>query len=193
MFDSKCSVPGSKGSGWRAENSHGVPIRVPDPRSSAPARPRFGPLGADQVPRAFWPRVLAAPSGRTSRSSPLAAGALARPAETRAARRSPRSEVQARGITQPLRGLADAGALGRVDAPGSPEDQRSHIDQRTEDVLERLYSESPGSRDQVASAAGYAVFSNIGVDALFVGGGGCLLYTSPSPRDQRGSRMPSSA
>ena len=25
------------------------------------------------------------------------------------------------------------------------------------------------------------------------GGGDCLLYTSPSPRDQRGSRMPSSA
>ena len=25
------------------------------------------------------------------------------------------------------------------------------------------------------------------------GVGGCLLYTSPSPRDQRGSRMPSSA
>ena len=24
-------------------------------------------------------------------------------------------------------------------------------------------------------------------------GGSCLLYTSPSPRDQRGSRMPSSA
>ena len=24
-------------------------------------------------------------------------------------------------------------------------------------------------------------------------GWGCLLYTSPSPRDQRGSRMPSSA
>ena len=31
---------------------------------------------------------------------------------------------------------------------------------------------------------------------LSAGGGGmyiCLLYTSPSPRDQRGSRMPSSA
>ena len=27
----------------------------------------------------------------------------------------------------------------------------------------------------------------------FVGYGNCLLYTSPSPRDQRGSRMPSSA
>ena len=25
------------------------------------------------------------------------------------------------------------------------------------------------------------------------GAGSCLLYTSPSPRDQRGSRMPSSA
>ena len=28
---------------------------------------------------------------------------------------------------------------------------------------------------------------------VLVGCGGCLLYTSPSPRDQRGSRMPSSA
>ena len=28
---------------------------------------------------------------------------------------------------------------------------------------------------------------------LIVGPNGCLLYTSPSPRDQRGSRMPSSA
>ena len=26
-----------------------------------------------------------------------------------------------------------------------------------------------------------------------IGFNGCLLYTSPSPRDQRGSRMPSSA
>ena len=28
---------------------------------------------------------------------------------------------------------------------------------------------------------------------LLAAGYGCLLYTSPSPRDQRGSRMPSSA
>ena len=34
-----------------------------------------------------------------------------------------------------------------------------------------------------------AAFNSIGGD-LF---DGCLLYTSPSPRDQRGSRMPSSA
>ena len=32
------------------------------------------------------------------------------------------------------------------------------------------------------------------VDIMFIGWlGACLLYTSPSPRDQRGSRMPSSA
>ena len=39
----------------------------------------------------------------------------------------------------------------------------------------------------------------VGVDRTFMGGvifpgaSSCLLYTSPSPRDQRGSRMPSSA
>ena len=31
------------------------------------------------------------------------------------------------------------------------------------------------------------------IDSLFAGAWTCLLYTSPSPRDQRGSRMPSSA
>ena len=32
-------------------------------------------------------------------------------------------------------------------------------------------------------------FSELGVNKIRI----CLLYTSPSPRDQRGSRMPSSA
>ena len=32
-----------------------------------------------------------------------------------------------------------------------------------------------------------------GAEILLTGFGSCLLYTSPSPRDQRGSRMPSSA
>ena len=34
------------------------------------------------------------------------------------------------------------------------------------------------------------LFPNEGIDVL---DSCCLLYTSPSPRDQRGSRMPSSA
>ena len=38
----------------------------------------------------------------------------------------------------------------------------------------------------VAAVAGGGILIARGI-------GGCLLYTSPSPRDQRGSRMPSSA
>ena len=37
---------------------------------------------------------------------------------------------------------------------------------------------------------GFSVFKNAAENALYKI---CLLYTSPSPRDQRGSRMPSSA
>ena len=33
----------------------------------------------------------------------------------------------------------------------------------------------------------------VGTFRIFAGNRFCLLYTSPSPRDQRGSRMPSSA
>ena len=41
---------------------------------------------------------------------------------------------------------------------------------------------------------GVSGFLKKGADGLVAGGKkGCLLYTSPSPRDQRGSRMPSSA
>ena len=38
---------------------------------------------------------------------------------------------------------------------------------------------------------GFGMLSSISVHASHAYG--CLLYTSPSPRDQRGSRMPSSA
>ena len=39
-----------------------------------------------------------------------------------------------------------------------------------------------------------AVFSRLAILELNLPGSStCLLYTSPSPRDQRGSRMPSSA
>ena len=41
-----------------------------------------------------------------------------------------------------------------------------------------------GLGSQMGTAGGLSEQHNVG---------GCLLYTSPSPRDQRGSRMPSSA
>ena len=40
---------------------------------------------------------------------------------------------------------------------------------------------------------GYDVANNEGGESLVDGGDGCLLYTSPSPRDGLLSRMPSSA
>ena len=43
-------------------------------------------------------------------------------------------------------------------------------------------------RDELAEIRELAGDHPFGVDLVF-----CLLYTSPSPRDQRGSRMPSSA
>ena len=40
---------------------------------------------------------------------------------------------------------------------------------------------------------GTAIITLVPIDALRVLIGGCLLYTSPSPRDRQKSRMPSSA
>ena len=44
-----------------------------------------------------------------------------------------------------------------------------------------------------SSPVAYIFLAAFAAVSLFVFFWGCLLYTSPSPRDQRGSRMPSSA
>ena len=51
------------------------------------------------------------------------------------------------------------------------------------------------NENQVAGLARYATekFGQIDLFCSNAGAGGCLLYTSPSPRDKRQSRMPSSA
>ena len=72
--------------------------------------------------------------------------------------------------------------------------------QRWAGELEVIVSDG-GSRDHtraVAQLAGATVLDspNAGRGPQLrwgVGHSSCLLYTSPSPRDQRGSRMPSSA
>ena len=47
--------------------------------------------------------------------------------------------------------------------------------------------------DSSSLLSGFAAPALITIMALLVVGQGCLLYTSPSPRDKRQSRMPSSA
>ena len=47
--------------------------------------------------------------------------------------------------------------------------------------------------EKIAVIGGGQMGSQIAALAAMAGYETCLLYTSPSPRDQRGSRMPSSA
>lgn len=64
-------------------------------------------------------------------------------------------------------------ALAACAAPGkTPEEKRAWIDSETSDVLARLFERVPEAEKQIESAAGCAVFTNLSVDVLFVGGGG---------------------
>ena len=55
------------------------------------------------------------------------------------------------------------------------------------DWYEQIFSTKLTSRSDIYKSAYYLIHKNI------VRGNTCLLYTSPSPRDKRQSRMPSSA
>ena len=63
---------------------------------------------------------------------------------------------------------------------------RRHELLESERILVKELSTRIGDVDLESVAGGAKTSSN-------ERNGGCLLYTSPSPRDQRGSRMPSSA
>ncbi|MEH6550482.1 MAG: hypothetical protein V7744_10900 [Pseudomonadales bacterium] len=54
----------------------------------------------------------------------------------------------------------------------SAEQKRQKTLQMRAEVLERLYKEELNTRDEVKSAVGYAVFSNIGVNVIFFSAGG---------------------
>ena len=51
------------------------------------------------------------------------------------------------------------------------EQQRSDIKKMANQTLERLYTTQPLTKSVISKAAGYAVFSNIGMKILFAGGG----------------------
>jgi len=59
----------------------------------------------------------------------------------------------------------------------NPDKQRAGLQEQRGAALEKLYSERPSARDEIASAKGYAVFSNIGINLFLVSterGGGIL-------------------
>ena len=51
-------------------------------------------------------------------------------------------------------------------------EKRDKINKEAAKTLERLYKEAPETRDLVKKAEGYGVFSNIGVNVIFLSGGG---------------------
>lgn len=56
-------------------------------------------------------------------------------------------------------------------AKDTKEAQRSEVRKASQKILNELYRVSPSARKAVASAAGYAVFSNFGMKIFFAGGG----------------------
>ncbi|MBS1230489.1 MAG: hypothetical protein H6R17_3766 [Proteobacteria bacterium] len=68
-------------------------------------------------------------------------------------------------------GLALAGSTPSFAAKNSKEEQRAEVRKTSQQILGQLYRIKPSARSAVASAAGYAVFSNFGMKILFAGGG----------------------
>ena len=57
-------------------------------------------------------------------------------------------------------------------ASDSKETQRAEVRKTSQQILNQLYRARPSAKGAVASAAGYAVFSNFGMKILVAGGGG---------------------
>ncbi len=62
---------------------------------------------------------------------------------------------------------------------------RQEILEMRQEVLAKLYKEEPGVKDKIKEAKGYAVFSNIGVNLIFLsaGGGSGVVHDNSSGKD----------
>lgn len=64
-------------------------------------------------------------------------------------------------------------SLSLTASAGTADVERAKVQKMKQDVLERLYKEEPGTRDDIRKAPGYAVFSNVGINlVLFSAAGG---------------------
>ncbi len=55
---------------------------------------------------------------------------------------------------------------------GTADIEREKAQKMRATVLERLYKEEPGTEDDIKNAAGYAVFSSVGINFVFLSGAG---------------------
>jgi len=63
-------------------------------------------------------------------------------------------------------------------AKGTPDEERAAIKKTRDEVLSDLYKLNPGAKSKIKKAAGYAVFTNVGVNLLlasFAGGHGIVV------------------
>jgi lipid-binding SYLF domain-containing protein len=63
-------------------------------------------------------------------------------------------------------------ALSLPAAAQSPAERRAEIDKRSNEVLQRLYKAKPGAKEAISKAYGYAVFTNLGINLVFVSAAG---------------------
>jgi lipid-binding SYLF domain-containing protein len=68
--------------------------------------------------------------------------------------------------------IAGAAITGCTAVGDTPEEKRQSINAMRADALARFYEEDASLRTEVRDAAGYAVFSNVGVRVLLLAGGG---------------------
>ena len=88
----------------------------------------------------------------------------------------------------------EKGALLFINQEQSPENLLARIDTLIEMQQEGKIDEVPPMKmDSKDFGIGAQILHDIGIQRLKVISNSCLLYTSPSPRDMRRSRMPSSA
>ena len=62
--------------------------------------------------------------------------------------------------------------VASASAASSKETQRAEVRKTSQNVLKQLYRIHPSAKGTIASAAGYAVFSNFGMKIFVAGGGG---------------------
>lgn len=92
--------------------------------------------------------------------------------------------------TSLLCGFAFHAASAAAPSAEKVEKQRAEIRSNTQKILAELYRVSPSAKGAISSAAGYAVFSNVGMKIFFAGGGsGAGMAVTQSSKQETFMKM----